>query len=126
MKFEEKYDKYKYLIDEGLITEIYYNDEESICRFGSSYVLFNYKLEDMCVYASNLADLYMLAFNPKLVTDYYKQKKISGFKMTDKVIEAIRQNAAQTPPFQNVEFEAELSKLFDEQQMAKQSGGKGR
>ena len=126
MKFEEKYPQYKYLVDEGIIREIYYNDKESICQFGSSYVVFNYKLEDMCVYAEDLGDLVMLAYNPKLVIQFHKQKKISGFKMTPGIIEAARQYAANNPPYQNPEFEEDMKKLFEEQQAAIGNGKRGR
>ena len=116
MRFEEKYSKFKPLVDEGLIKEIYYNDKESICRFGNSYALFNYRLNEMCTYVFDLGDLYTLAQNPMLIFDFHKQKRLSGFKMTEKAIEAIRQNARQTAPSFNADFESALGELFKQQQ----------
>ena len=124
MKFEEVYPQYKPLIQEGLIKEVYYNDKESICRFGNAYALFNYEYKDICVYVNMLSDLYMLAFDPNLLMAYYKQKKLSSFNMTPDAIDAIRRDAAQKAPDFNSKFERLLSDLFKAQQKEKQKSEK--
>ena len=127
MKFVDFYKEYKPLVDEGLIKEIYYNEKESICRFGNAYALFNYEYKNLCVYVNMLSDLYMLAYNPNLLLEYYKQKKLSSFNMTPEAITAIRKDASQTAFQFNEKFEQALSELFKEQQIAKdKSKMKGR
>ena len=125
MKFEEFYPKYKPLVEEGLIKEIYYNDKESICRFGNVYALFNYQYKDICIYVNMLSDLYMLAFDPSLLAQYYSEKKLRGFDMTPETIDAIRKDTVSNTPQFNIQFEHELEKLLKKQQKD-QNGRRGR